>query len=148
MSLKGFHILFISLSSLLSFGFGGWSLHAWSSGRGGTYLGLGVGAFVIGAGLIVYGTWFLRKIKTQAQEQAEKRKRFRTVKALAVALGVWALSTQPAPACSVCYGDSEGPMIEAARLGVWLLFGMVAMVQLCFAAFFITLWRRSRKGAD
>lgn len=148
MSLKGFHILFITLSSLLGFGFGGWSLHAWSAGRGGAYLLLGIAAFVTGALLIVYGTWFLRKIKSQEQERAEKRKRFRTVKALTVALGVWALSTQPAPACSVCYGDAEGPMIDAARLGVWLLFGMVAMVQLCFAAFFITLWRRSRKGAD
>lgn len=63
MSLKTFHIGFIVLSTLLSFGFGLWSLLD-SSARGNTlFLGLGVFAFIAGAGLIWYGARFLKKLK-------------------------------------------------------------------------------------
>jgi len=63
MSLKAFHIAFISLSSLLAFGFGLWSFLD-SSARGNTlYSGLGVFSLVAGAGLILYGIRFLRKLK-------------------------------------------------------------------------------------
>ena len=57
------------------------------------------------------------------------------------------LSAQPAFACAVCYGEAEGPMIKAASMGVWLLFGLVAALQSSFALFFIYLWRRARKMA-
>jgi hypothetical protein len=59
-------------------------------------------------------------------------------------LGVWVLGTRVASACSVCYGEAEGTMIDGAKLGVFLLFGLVAAIQLAFALFFIQLWRRAR----
>ena len=34
---------------------------------------------------------------------------------------------------------------SAARLGVWLLFGLVGAMQVSFVLFFVYLWRRARK---
>lgn len=50
-------------------------------------------------------------------------------------------------ACSVCYGSSKGSMIDAARLGVWLLLGVTVVIQGGFAAFFFYLRRRARQAA-
>jgi hypothetical protein len=61
---------------------------------------------------------------------------------------LWAAGTGTAAACNVCYGEAEGPMIEAASMGVWLLIGVLAAVQSSFALFFIYLWRRARKFAS
>lgn len=63
MSLKFFHIVFITASTLLAFGFAVWSYMAYASA--GHFINL-VGAIVsviFGIGLIFYGSWFLRKIK-------------------------------------------------------------------------------------
>lgn len=60
---------------------------------------------------------------------------------------IWATGSQQALACTVCYGDAEGPMIKAASMGVWLMIGLVAALQSSFALFFIYLWRRARKVA-
>ena len=141
MSLKGFHIVLISLSSLLAVGFGGWSIHAYTAtGRVG-HLAMAVFSFAGAVGLVVYISWFARKIRSRAEEDRERRKRIRP---LALLVAGWLLSIRPAAACAVCYGEAEGPMIDAARLGVWLLFGLVFAVQLALALFFICLWRRAR----
>ena len=63
MSLKAFHIVFILMSTLLALGFAGWSVMAYSSGGNTVHL-LAAGVSVIsGAGLIVYGIRFLKKLK-------------------------------------------------------------------------------------
>jgi heme/copper-type cytochrome/quinol oxidase subunit 2 len=49
-------------------------------------------------------------------------------------------------ACPSCYGDAEGPMIDAARLGMWLLLGVTLLVQGSFVAFFIYLRRQARRA--
>ena len=63
---------------------------------------------------------------------------------LAMAFVVWIAASRMASACAVCYGEAQGPMIDAARLGVWLLFGLVFAVQLSFVVFFIYLRRQAR----
>jgi len=64
MSLKAVHIIFITASCLLAFGFGAWCLKSYSSGEGLTRdLVLGIGSLIAGAGLIVYGKYFLKKLK-------------------------------------------------------------------------------------
>ena len=35
-------------------------------------------------------------------------------------------------------------MIDGARWGVYLLFGLVGVVQIGFATFFVKLWRRAQ----
>ena len=63
MSLKTFHIVFITLSALLAFGFGLWILIS-DSGLG--FLADVLGAllsFAVGGSLVIYGIRFLRKFK-------------------------------------------------------------------------------------
>ena len=59
MSLKFFHIFFISISVLLSFGFGAWLL---LSTPGGSALAAAL-SILAGIGLIGYGVYFLRKTR-------------------------------------------------------------------------------------
>jgi hypothetical protein len=64
MSLKAFHIVFITASTLLAFGFGAWSLRNYFSANGaGLDLVVGASSFFAGAALIYYGRYFLRKLK-------------------------------------------------------------------------------------
>ena len=147
MSLKAFHILFVALSSLLCFGFAGWSLRQYQDGGGAGMLALGLAAFGAGAGLLVYGRWFWRKITTRDEEQRRRRRNLRKLPAALAAIAASQLVEHGAWACSSCFGQAEGPMIDGARLGVYLLFGFVLLLQLGFAAFFVYLWRRARRFA-
>ena len=141
MSLKGFHILLISLSSLLAVGFGGWSVRAYRVTGDAGHLAMAAFSFAGAVGLVVYIRWFARKVHSR---DAEDRKRRKNIRPLAFLTVCWLLSVRPAAACSVCYGQAEGPMIDAARLGVWLLFGLVFAVQAAFVVFFICLRRRAK----
>jgi hypothetical protein len=63
MSLKGFHIVFITFSTLLALGCGAWCL--WINAMVGApvYLtGAGL-SFIAALALIIYGFWFYRKMK-------------------------------------------------------------------------------------
>ena len=141
MSLKAFHIVLISLSSLLALGFSGWSVHAYRATGQGGHLAMAVLSFAGAVGLVVYISWFARKIHTREEEDRERRKKIRPLALLAAG---WLWGIRPAEACAVCYGQAEGPMIDAARLGVWLLFGLVFAVQLALVLFFLCLRRRAR----
>lgn len=139
MNLKVIHIVFVVCSSLLAFVIGGWAI----AQGGGERLAWGIVAFVAGVGLIAYGVWFWRKITTDEEERRRRRKLFRSVPALVL---FWLLADpQVAAACSVCYGEAAGPMIDAARLGVFLLFGLVFAVQVAFVVFFVVLYRRAKR---
>ena len=63
MSLKAFHAGFITLSTLLSFGFGLWCLLDSSARGNASLLALGMAGFAAGIVLIVYEIRFLRKLK-------------------------------------------------------------------------------------
>lgn len=63
MSLKAFHIVFITASVLLAFGVAAWSLVNFFDGRRMMDLGFGLGSAAAGVGLVVYGRYFLRKLK-------------------------------------------------------------------------------------
>lgn len=63
MSLKAFHLVFITASVLLAFGFGAWSLVGYSDYGRTVDLVFGIGSIGAGVGLIVYGRYFLRKLK-------------------------------------------------------------------------------------
>jgi len=56
MSLKWFHIVFISLSVLVSLGFGIWGLFN-------QQIALGIASLAASAGLVVYGNYFLGKVR-------------------------------------------------------------------------------------
>jgi hypothetical protein len=64
MSLKAFHIVFITLSTVLSVFFGVWAIRHYQSGAGSAFeLSLGIASLVLAAGLLCYGKYFLRKLK-------------------------------------------------------------------------------------
>jgi hypothetical protein len=51
-------------------------------------------------------------------------------------------------ACTVCFGAAESPMIDATKLGVMVLLGVLLAVQCAFGAFFLYLRRRAKRIAD
>lgn len=64
MSLKAFHVLFITAASALAFGLGVWMLRAYRSPDGATSdLIWAVAAFCAGVALLVYEGFFLKKLK-------------------------------------------------------------------------------------
>ena len=57
-----------------------------------------------------------------------------------------ALAVAPsALGCPVCWGAPDDPMVKSANNGIWVLLGIVAFVQIGFAAMFWSFWRRARE---
>lgn len=63
MSLKAFHIIFITVSTLLAFGFGAWELQSYFAFGEKESLILGVASLLAGIGLLWYGKIVLKKLK-------------------------------------------------------------------------------------
>jgi len=64
MSLKMFHLIFITAASALAFGCGAWALKDYAAPTGRTSdLIFGLLWIVLGIGLIVYERYFLKKLK-------------------------------------------------------------------------------------
>lgn len=64
MSLKAFHVVFITASSVLAFAVGVWMLREYRSPEGTTGdLAYGLVSLAVGVGLLAYERYFLRKLK-------------------------------------------------------------------------------------
>ena len=63
MSLKFFHILFITLSTLLALGFAGWCGAMYYYGRSVMLLIFGILSLLAAFALVLYGRYVLRKLK-------------------------------------------------------------------------------------
>lgn len=64
MSLKAFHIFFISLATLMSLACGVWALKAYGAEDSRAWqLWFGIGALLVSVSLVVYGRSFLKKMK-------------------------------------------------------------------------------------
>jgi hypothetical protein len=64
MSLKAFHVIFITAASALSFGCGVWAIKNYAAPEGRLLdLFFGIGCFLVSIGLIVYERYFLKKFK-------------------------------------------------------------------------------------
>lgn len=63
MSLKAFHVVFVTLALALAGYLGWWATGQWRAGAGGGWLGLAVGCALAMVALAVYGVWFLKKTK-------------------------------------------------------------------------------------
>ncbi len=53
----------------------------------------------------------------------------------------------PASACPSCFSQAQGPLVDAARLGMWLLLAVTLGLQGAFVAFFLYLRRRAARAA-
>ena len=63
MSLKTFHVVFVVVSTLLAVGFGVWAFGHYRQGAGTGYLLTAGGSVLVAGSLVVYGRWFLKKLK-------------------------------------------------------------------------------------
>ena len=64
MSLKTFHIVFITAASALAFGFGVWMLREYRAPEGVmSDLAYGISSLVVGVALLVYEGFFVKKLK-------------------------------------------------------------------------------------
>lgn len=63
MSLKTFHIVFVIVSTILAVGFGLWAIGDYRRTTDTVSLVIGVLSLVGAVCLIVYGRWFLRKLR-------------------------------------------------------------------------------------
>ncbi len=63
MSLKKFHVLFITLSVGLCVFFGVWCVRIYLVQDGGSYAALAALSLAAAIGLVVYEVWFLRKMR-------------------------------------------------------------------------------------
>lgn len=57
-------------------------------------------------------------------------------------------SGAPALACPSCFSQAQGPLVDAARLGMWLLLAVTLGLQGAFVAFFLYLRRRAARVAS
>ncbi len=135
MSLRAFHIFFLVVSTALSLLVGGWNFRAWRLSGDNLHLLMSIGSFLAAVGLLFYGQWFLRKIRTTR------------IPPLAIVLIGFLFAPRTAEACSVCYGEASGPMIDGAKVGVYVLYGLVVLVQFGIISFFLVLRNRAKKFA-
>ncbi|WP_018289555.1 hypothetical protein [Verrucomicrobium sp. 3C] len=63
MSLRQFHLVFVTVVTCLFLGLGGWLLKAYYDHQEGLLLWLGGGSFAVALLVVVYGAWFLRKTR-------------------------------------------------------------------------------------
>jgi len=63
MSLKAFHVVFVSSAVLLTLGVGVWALNRYFQEGGALNMALGAGSLLSAIGLGVYGRYFLKKLK-------------------------------------------------------------------------------------
>lgn len=67
---------------------------------------------------------------------------------LATTLAVVAGSSTTVLACPVCFGAEESGMIDATKLGIFVLLVITLAVQGAFVAFFLSLRKHARRAAD
>lgn len=66
MSLKAFHIVFITVAGLSSLLFGLWAFRDWRANGDATVLMLGIASLAVLVALVPYSVWFLRKFKNES----------------------------------------------------------------------------------
>ena len=67
------------------------------------------------------------------------------MKKAAVALLLVLFIAQTAGACPVCWGAPDDPMVKGVNKGIYVLLGLVGVVQLGFVALFWSFWKRARE---
>lgn len=64
MSLRGFHVIFITLATAVSLAFAMWTMLSTAETNVGAVKIFGIASGVFGIGLGIYGVWFYRKLKS------------------------------------------------------------------------------------
>lgn len=133
MSLRSFHVLFITLALLLAFGLAWFEYRVYSLSRCPADLALCIVLAAMGAGLLGYRVAFRRKMQKLG--------------ALAGIVAVLA-HTPTARACALCMGAKDAPVAPAVNASIFLLLCVLAVVAGCFLFFAISIARREQGDAE
>ncbi|OVE82107.1 hypothetical protein BVY03_02335 [bacterium K02(2017)] len=135
MSLRFFHLFFISLSIMICLGFGWWCVEvSYPLNHQISYIVLGIISLVSGVLLMIYGNSFIRKFK-----QAK------TLLIMMAATGISSIYSTWAQACPTCMRNISGKEAEAINWGIITLLICIIAVLACFAGFFIYLIKKNNK---
>lgn len=63
MSLKAFHLFFVTVCTLMAAGLGVWAVRDYRQTSDSLSLSLAVGSLIAAPAMLVYGRWFVRKLK-------------------------------------------------------------------------------------
>ncbi len=130
MSLKAFHLIFVTLLTSLSFGCAAWAF----SGEGSVLWGMA--GVVTGVLVIVLRDLFFEETETHQL----------SVKSfLKILFALVALAPAKTFACAVCYGDGDidSPMADGMNWGIFTLLAVIGTVLGAFLTFLIYVIRKS-----
>lgn len=51
------------------------------------------------------------------------------------------MSSEVVLGCAMCFGGADGPLLDAARLGVLVMVGVTVVILALFARFFLRIWK-------
>lgn len=132
MSLRAFHIFFVTIASLFCLWFGMWNVDQFQAIRSGLSLLFAGLSFVGGFGLLFYLWWFVRHTRQWS------------LMLLPLLLGNSFFSAQ-AVACAVCFGSQDSAMVQGANAGIGFLLAVICVVLIAFASLFIVWIRKAQR---
>ena len=138
--IKAFHIFFVSVSTLLFLLLGVWRVSVFSDQGGAAILAQAVGSFVLVAAFLVYGRYFLKKLRGLGYMALP----------LAFALGLAAIP-ESAWACATCFGDPASPLTDGMNKAILALLAVITSVLASFAGLFLywaSRMRRNQRATD
>jgi len=135
MSLKNFHIVFISVSLLVTIGFGLWAFQEYRQSRELEDLLLGITALLMLVALACYGRWFWRKLGRMPEP---------AVLIATLGLSLYQLAPRSVEACSVCFKNPDSELVKGAQAGVLFLAIVIYALLTGMLVLVYTWYRRSR----
>lgn len=133
MSLKAFHLVFVSISVLLALGLGTMTFMTFLQQRALAQLGWSVLSFAAAIALVVYGVRIRKKLWDIG---------------LLAASSCLIFFARAGYACATCFGNPEAPQTQAMNMAILFMLILVAMVLTLFAAFFVHLRIRANRFAN
>ena len=64
------------------------------------------------------------------------------LKLMSMAFVIAFLAAEPVFACPVCFGANDSQMAKGLNMGIWVLFGITALMLTLFGSLFLTIWFR------
>jgi len=112
MSLRYFHMVFISISAVFAAGFAVWAIRDYRLTGDTTNLIFGVGAAIAVLPILFYAGWFWRKSRRLTDS---------SLSIAMIVVSTAAMIPNTSLACAVCFTDPDSLMSKGARWGVGFL---------------------------
>lgn len=137
MSLKAFHVFFITVSCLLSAFLILWGLRNFQTSGDRTDLALGLIGTLMLVLLIPYFRWFRNKMSRISQ-----------MALFVILAGACSVLPRTAFACAVCFGDPNSPMTRGLKGGIIFLIAMTGGVLGSILTIAVKWARRAKSATE